>query len=91
MKINLKYDWQDFEGRRLLRFKNNFFSEYIRLQREGLTEETSSSINEESLNLIMLAAYRKGLEEGKCNNTSRLKDVLMELSERLALEADYLE
>ena len=91
MKINLKYDWQDFEGQRLLRFKYDFFKEYFELQREGLTKETSSAINEESLNLIMLAAYRKGLEEGKCDNTSRLKGVLLELSERLALEADYLD
>lgn len=88
--VNLKFDWNETEGQHLLRFKYAFFEEYFELQRQGKTKETVSGINEEAMNQLMLAAYRKGLIEGRDQQGRYLKYTLSDIADQIKDIADAI-
>lgn len=89
--VNLNFDWNETEGQHLLRFKYAFFEEYFELQRQGKTKETGSGINEEAMNQLMLAAYRKGYAEGCDKQGLQLKYELIDIAEQIKELANDIE
>lgn len=64
--MTTNYNWYSREGQSLLRMKSDLYSEYLK---ENGTDFTGKHmVTEEFLNLAILEAYRKGLNE---SNLSR--------------------
>lgn len=81
--MTTNYNWYSPEGQSLLRMKYDLYSEYLK---ENGTDFTGKEmVTEEFLNLAILEAYRKGLNESNLSRQAIVDEICNSIKDEIEI------